>query len=52
MNTLTQAKRAIRLYSNPLASKAQRHHNARQWLRSINLLGNNWILSSNVARKN
>lgn len=49
---ISRIKQAIKLYNNPLATKETNRHNQKAWLRAIAMLGNNWILSSNVTRKN
>ncbi len=43
MNTQL-ARRAIRLFANDLAAKRTRHHNARQWLRAVQILGDKWVV--------
>ena len=44
------ARLAIRLYSNPLAPKRLNHHNQRAWLRSVQFLGDKWLLAKKVQR--
>ena len=41
---------AIRLYRNPLAPKRTQRHNQRAWLRSIQFLGDRWLLARKVER--
>ena len=41
---------AVRLYSNPLAPKHVNRHNQRQWLKSIEFLGDKWLLAKKVGR--
>lgn len=50
-NSLTQAKRALRLFSSDTGTKSQRHHNARSWLRSVSILGSRWLLANKIAKK-
>lgn len=49
MNT-SLLRMAVRLYSNPLAPKRLNRHNQRQWLRSVQLLGDNWLLMKKFGR--
>lgn len=51
MSSLSQAKKAITMFKHPLATKKQYHHNVRQWLRSVEILGDSWLLAKNVVRK-
>lgn len=44
------AKTAIRLYRNPLVPKHIQRHNQRAWLRSIQFLGDRWLLARKVER--
>jgi len=44
------ARLAIRLYTNPLASKRLNRHNQRAWLRSVQFLGDKWLLAKKVQR--
>ncbi len=44
------ARLAIRLYSNPLAPKRLNRHNQRAWLRSVQFLGDKWLLAKKVQR--
>ena len=47
MTNMNQARRAVRLYSNPLVSKATNRFNQRSWLRSVRMLGDRWHLANN-----
>lgn len=51
MNTLSSVKQAYKLFNNPLASRATVRHNVKAYLRALSILGNKWILASNVQRK-
>ena len=44
------ARQAIRLYSNPYAPKRINRHNQRAWLRSVQFLGDKWLLAKKVQR--
>lgn len=50
-NSLSSVKAAYRLFSNPLASKNTVRHNVKSYLRAISILGDRWILASQVIRK-
>jgi hypothetical protein len=41
---MTRIKQALRLFRSEYAPKQVRHHNARQWLRSVSMLGDRWVL--------
>jgi hypothetical protein len=41
---------AVRLYSNPNAPKHINRHNQRAWLKSIQFLGDKWLLAKKVER--
>ncbi len=43
-------KRAIRLWRNPLAPKHIQRHNQRAWLRSVERLGDRWLLAKNFEK--
>jgi hypothetical protein len=51
MSSLAQAKKAIKMFKHPLATKKQYHHNVRQWLRSVETLGDSWLLAKSIPRK-
>lgn len=51
MSTLQLARRAIRLYSCDMATKSINRHNQRQWLRSVALLGDKWLLATPINRE-
>lgn len=44
------ARQAIRLYSNPRAPKHINRHNQRAWIRSVQFLGDKWLLAKKVGR--
>jgi hypothetical protein len=48
--TLTQAKRALRLFRSEYVSREVRHANARKWLAAVHNLGNNWVLAGAPAK--
>lgn len=44
-------RRARLLFCNPLAPAAVNRHNQRQWVRSVRLLGDRWLLARQVERR-
>ena len=51
MNRTQHFRRAIRLYSNDLAPLHINKHNRRSWLRSVDMLGNKWLLAVPINAK-
>ena len=45
MATLTLAKKAVKMFSNPAHSKETQRHNIRAWLRSVDMLGSRWVIA-------
>ena len=43
--SLSEVKRALRLYRSPYVSKEVRHGNVRKYLAAVAHLGNRWILA-------
>lgn len=43
-------RQAIRLWSSPHVSKEINRHNQRQWLRSVQMLGDKWLLAKRMGR--
>jgi len=43
-------RQAIRLWSNPLVPKDVQRHNQRAWLRSVQMLGDKWLLARQIGR--
>lgn len=41
---------AVRLWNNPHVPKKVNRHNQRQWLKSVEFLGNNWLLMKKFGR--
>lgn len=41
---------ALRLYNNPLVSKQINRHNQRAWLKSVQFLGDKWLLARQMPR--
>lgn len=41
---------AVRLYNNPLVSKQINRHNQRAWLKSVQFLGDKWLLAKQMPR--
>lgn len=44
------ARRAIRLWTTPKVPKRINRHNQRAWIRSVNMLGDKWLLMKKVDR--
>lgn len=44
-------RRAVRLYSNQLAPLHINKHNRRAWLRSVDFLGDRWLLAVPIKRE-
>ena len=49
--TLSLAKRAVRLYSCDLVPKSTNRHNQKSWLRSVQMLGDRWLLAKPLTRE-
>lgn len=45
------ARRAVRLYSAPWAPLSTNKYNRRSWLRSVEMLGNKWLLATPLTRE-
>lgn len=45
MSTLSLAKQAVRIFKHKHTDKNTYRHNARMWLRSVSILGDNWVLA-------
>lgn len=41
---------AVRLWNSPHVPKEVNRHNQRQWLKSIEFLGDKWLLAKKVGR--
>ena len=50
MSRLELARRAVRLYSTDYVPLRTNKHNRRAWLRSVEMLGNKWLLATPVNR--
>ena len=48
INMLTRVRQH---YSNPLAPRQTNRHNMRAWVRAVRFLGDKWLLSTRVQRK-
>lgn len=42
-------RQAIKLWNNPLAPRAINEHNRRAWLRSVQLLGDKWLVAKSLT---
>lgn len=51
MSTLALAKRAVRLYRCDLVPKAINRANQRAWLRSVEMLGEKWLLAKPIQKE-
>lgn len=49
MNT-AHLKRVRKLFWHPDVPASTSRHNARQWVRSVRYLGDNWLLAKKVER--
>jgi len=50
MTKFQLAKHALRLWNVPHVPKSVNRSNARKWLRSVELLGEKWLLAKKVQR--
>lgn len=50
MSKVQMIRRAIRLWSGSTSKRVNRH-NQRQWLKSVEFLGDRWLLARQVTRK-
>lgn len=50
MTKMQLAKRALKLWNVPHVPKSVNRSNARKWLRSVELLGEKWLLAKKVQR--
>jgi len=50
MSKLQLVKHALRLWKVPHVDKQTNRSNARKWLRSVELLGDRWLLAKKVQR--
>ena len=44
-------KRALKLFASRTATRSQRHHNVRAYLKAIEYLGDSWLLAKPIERK-
>ena len=47
---IKRIRQAIRLWKVPGVPKRTQRHNARAWLRMVDLLGDKWLLAKNSPR--
>lgn len=52
MSRIQLARRAVRLFSYDLAPLHVNKHNRRAWLKSVDFLGNRWLLAVPYKREN
>lgn len=50
MSKLQLVKHALRLWNVPHVPREVNRSNARKWLRSVELLGDRWLLAKKVER--
>ena len=50
MSRIQLARRAVRLYSTPWVPLRTNKHNRRAWLRSVDFLGDRWLLATPIKR--
>ena len=48
MSRISLARRAVRLYSTDYVPLRTNKHNRRMWLRSVDFLGQRWLLAESV----
>lgn len=51
MSQIQLGRRAIRLYSAPWATLSTNKFNRRSWLRSVQMLGDKWLLAKPIKRE-
>jgi len=48
---MDKVKKALRLFASRTATRSQRHHNVRQYLKALEYMGDSWILAKPVELK-
>ena len=51
MTRIALARRAVKLYSNDMATLRTNKFNRRAWLRSVHFLGDRWLLATPMKRE-
>ena len=51
MSRIELARRAVRLFSTDYVPLRTNKHNRRMWLRSVEMLGNHWLLATPLTRE-
>ena len=51
MSRIQLARRAVRLFSTDYVSLRTNKHNRRMWLKSVDFLGQRWLLAVPVKRE-
>ena len=52
MSRIALARRAVRLFSADYVPLRTNKHNRRMWLRSVDFLGDRWLLAVPMKREN
>ena len=50
MSKVQLIKRALRLWNVPYVPRETNRANARKWIRSVQLLGDKWLLAKKIER--
>lgn len=50
MSKMQALRKAIELFKHPHTEKRVQRHNQRQWLRSVGILGDNWVLARKFGK--
>jgi hypothetical protein len=48
---MNKIKKALRLFSSRTATRSQRHHNVRQYLKALEYMGDSWLLAKPIELK-
>jgi hypothetical protein len=48
---MNKVKKALRLFASLTATRSQRHHNVRQYLKALEYMGDSWLLAKPIKLK-
>jgi hypothetical protein len=48
---MNKVKRALTLFTSRTATRSQRHHNVRQYLKALEYMGDSWLLAKPIELK-
>jgi hypothetical protein len=48
---MNKIKKALRLFASRTATRSQRHHNVRQYLKALEYMGDSWLLAKPIELK-